>query len=205
MHLRKQSRLLVAALSGLSVLAAPSIVVAAPSTAQSSAPRERMVVVPKTDADVDALRAQVQRAGGSIVKDLRDAGVLVVTGPASLKNELKASGRAKGVAKDHVRTLVRPSSCKTCGARRRQRVDSASASMAPHRRPSPPRARTPSGGVVWTLTQPWTFGACCGIWCASTRRKRGARQPVHTGNPRGRRGHRPRLHACRNRVAGGPC
>ena len=109
MHIGKHSRFLVAALTGLSILAAPSIVTAAPSAAQSSGTRERMVVVPKTAADFDALRAQVQRAGGSIVKDLRGAGVLVVTGPASLKNELKASGRAKGVAKDQIRHLIRPS------------------------------------------------------------------------------------------------
>src|SRR5688572_20601676 len=81
---------------------------AAPSAAQSSGARERMVIVPKTTADFDALRAQVQRGGGTVLKELRAAGVLVATGPASLKNELKASGRAKGVAKDQVRHLIRP-------------------------------------------------------------------------------------------------
>jgi subtilisin family serine protease len=107
-HIGKQSRLLVAAVTCLSVLAGPSLVSAAPSTAQPSGTRERMVVVPKTAADFDALRAQVQRAGGSIVKELRGAGVLVVTGPPALKNELQASGRAKGVAKDPIRHLIRP-------------------------------------------------------------------------------------------------
>ena len=82
-HIGNYNRVcLVAALTGLSVLAGPSLVTAAPSTAQPSATRERMVVVPKTAADFDALRAQVQRAGGLIVKDLRSAGVLVVTGTA---------------------------------------------------------------------------------------------------------------------------
>src|SRR5262245_53906108 len=103
---RRLDRLALGVLS-LAMLGAPSLVVAA-QTEDAAAGTERFIVVARSDADYDNLRAAVQRAGGSVVKDMRDGGMLVATGATSLKAQIQSTGLSRAVAKDHIETLIPP-------------------------------------------------------------------------------------------------
>jgi len=92
----------------LALILPPSLVAAAPA-ADAQGARERFIVVAKSEADHDAIRAQVQRSGAQVVRDLRSDRLLVVNGASALKTQIQATGRAVGVAKDGLRQLIRPS------------------------------------------------------------------------------------------------
>src|SRR5215831_7996047 len=102
-------RMAVGVVPLVSVLVAPMLVSAAP-TAQVNRgqSKERFIVVARSDADFDQLRGDVQQAGGSIVNDIPEGGVVVVSGPPTLKSRILALPRAGAVANDHIETLVRP-------------------------------------------------------------------------------------------------
>ena len=89
----------------LTLLGAPSLTAAAP-VGSASAEQERLIVVARSDAVYDQLRLAVQQAGASIVKDIRDSGMLVVRGSSAAKAQIQASGLSKAVARDHVEQLV---------------------------------------------------------------------------------------------------
>jgi subtilisin family serine protease len=84
---------------------APAAAVAAPSAPDSP---ERFIVVAKTDADYDGLRDQVTRMGGKVTSEGRGARMLVAYMPPSTAAQVKVSGLAEGVAKDHVVHLIQP-------------------------------------------------------------------------------------------------
>src|SRR5262245_45074472 len=132
--------------------------VAAAPTAEAANGRDRFIVVAKSDADYDALRADVERAGGSVVKDIRDSGLLVVTGASSLKSKIQSNARAKAVAKDHVETLIRPSAkldlTNSSALRSRTVIDSATSAVAAAGRTRRPVTGDPAiafPGLLWNL------------------------------------------------------
>ncbi len=112
----KFNRLVVGFLVVKALVGAPSLVAAqplGPAIGEGTAPptsdkNERLIVVAKSDAEYDQLRQEVQKAGGSILKDMRAGGMLVISGSGAVKAHIEASGRAKGVARDHLETLIPP-------------------------------------------------------------------------------------------------
>ncbi len=78
------------------------------SQLSAAGPVERYIVVAKSDAEYDQLRADTQKSGGKVVGDLRDVKTLVVTAPSGSKSQIAASTHAQAVVKDTVRTLVQP-------------------------------------------------------------------------------------------------
>jgi subtilisin family serine protease len=125
---RRLTRFGIGALLLLAMLAGPSLAAAAPQ-ADAAAGKERFIVVARSGADYDNLRAAVQKAGGSVVKDMRDGGMLVATGAPSLQGQIAATGLSKGVAKDHIESLIQPSAMRdltnAAAVRSRTTVDSA--------------------------------------------------------------------------------
>ena len=127
-------RFAIGALLPLAMLAVPSLATAAP-TAQTTGSADRYIVVARSDADYDNLRAAAQRAGASVVQDIREGGMFVVNATPGSKAAIAASGLAKGVAKDHVETIVRPSAqadlLNSAGQRSKTQLDAdASAAIA---------------------------------------------------------------------------
>jgi subtilisin family serine protease len=103
---RRLDRLALGVLS-LAMLGAPSLAVAA-QTVDAAPGTERFIMVARSDADYDNLRVAVQRAGGSVVNDMRDGGMLVATGDTNLKSQIQSTGLSRAVAKDHIETLIQP-------------------------------------------------------------------------------------------------
>ncbi len=93
----------VLALSTIQLTGAPQSAAAQRSSAR------RFLVVARTAADVDALRAEVISAGGTIVSDLSQVGAFAVNGSDQVQARLRASVFAQGVATDHVVRLIQPS------------------------------------------------------------------------------------------------
>jgi subtilisin family serine protease len=111
------ARIGISALLPLAMLSAPSLVTAAPGPETTTAPAaqalakgspDQYIVVARSDADYDNLRATAQRAGASVVKDIREGGMFVVKASPAAKANIAASGLAKGVAKDHLETIIQP-------------------------------------------------------------------------------------------------
>lgn len=71
-------------------------------------PQERWIVVAKSDADLDALRADAIRLGGKILNEIRETHSLVVDAPATFKQQTQSNIHVQGVAKDLVLSLVTP-------------------------------------------------------------------------------------------------
>ena len=84
----------------------------AQQSARQGQQKRRFLVVAKTEADIDALRADVASAGGTIVSDLGQIGALAVTGTDAIRDRLRASAFAQGVAPDHIVRLIDPASAK---------------------------------------------------------------------------------------------
>src|SRR5438270_586008 len=89
----------------LTLIGTPALGAAVPSAAASD-DRERLIVVARSDADYDELRVAAEQAGASIVKDIRDGGMLVVRANNAAKAQIQATGLSKGIAKDHIEKLV---------------------------------------------------------------------------------------------------
>jgi subtilisin family serine protease len=93
----------------LFVMVASSSLTDAVQQVDAAGPRQRFVVVVRSDLDYDKLRSAAQQAGATIDKDMRDGGMLVVSGPAALKGRIQSTGLTDGVANDHVESIIRPS------------------------------------------------------------------------------------------------
>src|SRR5262245_3813545 len=74
---------------------------AAPRTASRGA-AGRFLVVAKSSADYNSLRAKALRSGARVVRDLPQIDTLLVSGPDSLRSTLASDRRTKGIARDHI-------------------------------------------------------------------------------------------------------
>ena len=80
----------------------------APQAARQRGNNKRFLVAARSEADVEALRAEVATAGGTVVHDLRQIGTLAVSGSDAVRDRLRASACASGVAADHMVRLINP-------------------------------------------------------------------------------------------------
>src|SRR5262249_50711552 len=87
-------------------LACVALVTAGAGNAVSG--KAQFVVVAKSASDVAAARADVAKAGGKVTSTLSQVSALVVAGPVDFKSRM-STAHVKGVAKDHVVNLIRPS------------------------------------------------------------------------------------------------
>ena len=95
----------------------------------------QFVAVAASEADYAGLKADVEAAGGHVVRELPQVGTLVVKAPRSAKAKMEASVHAAGVASDHIETIVPPEVAAAGPQRRVQDIDLGSAAAAP--RPDP--------------------------------------------------------------------
>ena len=82
----------------------------------------QFVAVAASDADYAGLKADVEAAGGRVVRELPAVGTIVVKAPKAAKARMAASVHAAGVASDHIETLVPPEVAGAGPARRVQQV-----------------------------------------------------------------------------------
>jgi hypothetical protein len=73
----------------------------APQAARARGNNKRFFVVARSGTDVDALRAEVATAGGTVVHDLEQIDALAVSGTDAVRDRLRASAFAAGVASDN--------------------------------------------------------------------------------------------------------
>jgi subtilisin family serine protease len=73
---------------------------------QPNSGKRRFIVVAKSAADVDALRADVASAGGTVVREMTQIDAFVVSGPATLRSRLQQSAFASGVAADGIKRII---------------------------------------------------------------------------------------------------
>ena len=84
----------------------------------------QFVAVAASDADYAGLKADVEAAGGRVVRELPVVGTLVVKAPKAAKARMAASVHAAGVASDHIESIVPPEMAAAgASACRVQRVD----------------------------------------------------------------------------------
>ena len=81
---------------------------AAPKKPAVEAESDQYLAVAHSAADYAGLRADVQRAGGRVVKEMPEVDTLVVRAPEAARTRLAASVHAAGVAKDHLVTVAPP-------------------------------------------------------------------------------------------------
>jgi subtilisin family serine protease len=99
----------IAVVATLSVAVFTITIAGAPQqAARQRGNNQRFLVVARTAADVEALRAEVATAGGTVVSDLQQIDTLVVSGSDALRNSLRTSAFAAGVATDHIVRLIDP-------------------------------------------------------------------------------------------------
>ncbi len=118
----------------------------------------QFVAVAASDADYAALKADVEAAGGRVVREMPQVGTLVVKAPKAAKARMAASVHAAGVASDHIESIVPPEVAAAGPAHRVQQVDLASNSA-----PTPdPASSIP--GLLWNqqrinMTDAWKVTA----------------------------------------------
>src|SRR3954452_23252091 len=83
----------------------------APMPAAAAQPRggsigDRLILVARSGADVDRLRAAVQHSGATVVGDLSDGGMLVVRANAQAQSQMQASGLTSAIVPDHIEKLA---------------------------------------------------------------------------------------------------
>ena len=201
---RRLNRLAFGVLS-LAVLGGPSMA-AASQTVDAAAGKERFIVVARSDADYDRLRAAVQRAGGSVVKDMRDGGMLVATGATSLKAQVQATGLSRAVAKDHIETLIQPEAKRdtlnAAAVRSRTVVDPAKSQAIAKAQPI---ARAQAGAAAAATVKADPAFSFPGLMWSSERIEAPAAWQTTTGAAQIKVGvarYGPRLHACGTGVQG---
>jgi len=132
----------------LSMLGGSSLASAAP-VADAAQPRDRLIVVARSEADFDNLRSAVERAGGTVIKDMRGGGMLVVSGTPAQRAQIQASGLSKAIARDHIETLMSSGSrqdfTNATAPHQRTVVDPAASLAAAATRASATSAATPDG------------------------------------------------------------
>ena len=98
----------IAVAATLAVAAFTIRIAGAPQEVRQRGNNQRFLVVARTATDVEALRAEVATGGGTVVGDLQQIGTLVVSGSDALRNRLRTSAFASGVATDHIVHLIDP-------------------------------------------------------------------------------------------------
>lgn len=68
----------------------------------------RYILVAKSDADYDQLRADAINNGATILQEWRHAETLVVSAPTNIRGQLAASSHAQSVGTDGIRYLIQP-------------------------------------------------------------------------------------------------
>ncbi len=97
-------------LSVVIVVPAASAASKAPATppAPTASGDGQFMAVAATDADYAGLKADVQTAGGRVLKEMPEIQTMVVKAPKAAKAKLAASKHAAAVATDHIETLSPP-------------------------------------------------------------------------------------------------
>ena len=81
MPCRHPFRLCISLVATLSLAVFTIHLAGAPQAARQASPKKRFLVVARTPADVDALRAEVATAGGTVVRDLSQITLWRFLGP----------------------------------------------------------------------------------------------------------------------------
>ncbi len=149
----KKSRFVMSGMAILAVLLTLGFAGAPnPAAAAPPPPGQRFILVAKSDADFDALRADAMRAGGKILREMRELQTLIVSAPRSFKDQIRPSLHAQGVAQDHVRTLIRPGMNEelfgVSQAPQRTRIDVGGHGLKPKVTPDPAFSLP---GLMWNL------------------------------------------------------
>src|ERR1043165_6986296 len=101
-----QPRLVWLLSASIAVVLSTSHLTGAPQAARQGSSNRRFLVVARSAADLDALRADVVSAAGKVATDLAQVGMLAVTGSDQVRQRLRASVFAAGVATDHIVRLI---------------------------------------------------------------------------------------------------
>jgi len=114
----------------------------------------QFVAVAASDADYVGLKADVQAAGGRVVREMPAVGTLVVKAPKAAKARMAASVHAAGVAADHIESIVPPEAAAAGPQHRVQQV-----TVANNSAPSPDPAYS-IPGLMWNqqrinMTDAW--------------------------------------------------
>ncbi|HEY1298246.1 MAG TPA: S8 family serine peptidase, partial [Chloroflexota bacterium] len=140
----------------LCVLVGTSSAAGVPGTAEAAGPRQRYIVLTRPGADIDTVKAAAQRNGAAVNDNLRDNGMLVVSGSAGLPSQIQATGLVDAVVKDRVEKLVLPGASRdgrNTGPQPKIRLDAATSqaiAAAQQRRPigDPAFAKF---GLMWSI------------------------------------------------------
>ena len=92
----------------LAALAALASILAPASAAAPGDQQGRYLVVGRSAADYDALRARAVREGAKVVTEMPELRTLVIRAPARVRARLAADPHALGVADDAVRRIGPP-------------------------------------------------------------------------------------------------
>src|ERR1700690_1349187 len=79
-----------------------------PPTSHPTGHGFRYILVAKSDADYNQLRADAINNGATIVQEWRQAETLVVSAPTNIQGQLAASSHAQSVGTDGIRYLIQP-------------------------------------------------------------------------------------------------
>src|SRR5262245_59346934 len=138
-----------------------ALVLTLAGTAQSRAKASltRYLVVAKSAADYSPLRTDVARAGGVVIREMPEINALAVAGTQSFAAAIRRDTHAKGVAKDHLESLIRPEL-------RQDLVSKLSAGKIGSAALAPPSAGSRVGdpafslpGLLWTVPRVNAFNA----------------------------------------------
>jgi len=109
---------------------------ASPRTPAIEADQDQYLAVATSPADYAGLKADVQRAGGHVVKEMPEIDSVVVRAPTTTRSRLAASVHAAGIAKDH-RVTVAPPEKSAPAVPSRQVVAADAAAIGPVVAPDP--------------------------------------------------------------------
>jgi subtilisin family serine protease len=120
----------------------------------------QFVAVAATEADYAGLKADVEAAGGRVVRELPAVATLVVKAPKAAKARMAASVHAAGVASDHIESIEPPDGT-TTGSPQHRVVQVNAANSAPSVTPDPASSIP---GLLWNqqrvnMTDAWKVTA----------------------------------------------
>ena len=138
------------------VLLATMLSMAAPAAADQPGPggrngRHRWIVVANGPQNVGRMRQDAARAGGTVVEELPQADILVVTADTDVQAALEASSASATVSEDGVRALIQPSFAQDMGLNAspdRLRFDRSHGGGHPGVRPDPAFS---FDGLMWNV------------------------------------------------------
>ena len=144
----RASRLLIAAT--VAVTLSSIHLAGAPQAARQPSRGNRFLVVARSASDMEALRAEVMSAGGTIASDLSQIGALAVNGSDQIRARMRASAFAAGVASDHIVRLIDPAHASDMFNGSSQQAAGTPQSLAPRRRiTADPAFALP--GLMWSI------------------------------------------------------